>query len=171
MFAVLPKFKAQQYSEYEVKAAYLYNFIKFTQWPTTAFDNKESEFVIGIYGYNPFKNILNEVIGNNTIQNKRIVVKYLKATDDFKKCHLLFIAKASDEEIVNIIKKLENSPVLTVGDNIKNFCLVGGMINFSRQDAKYRFVINNNQAVISNIKISSKLLFLAKTISDDEDKF
>ena len=167
----LPNANAQKYSEYEVKAAYLYNFIKFIQWPATAFETKDSEFVIGIYGYDPFKNTLKEVLANNTVQNRKLVIKYFKNPEEIKKCNMLFISDIGEEELALIIKKLNNSPILTVGDNVKNFCLLGGMINFTRQDSKHRFVINNNQAVSANLKISSKLLFLAKTISDDEDKF
>ena len=168
---VLPNANAQKYSEYEVKAAYLYNFIKFIQWPATAFETKDSEFVIGIYGYDPFKNTLKEVLANNTVQNRKLVIKYFKTPDEIKNCHLLFISDVDEEELSIIIKKINKTPVLTVGNNIKNFCLLGGIINFTKQDAKHRFVINNNQAVNANLKISSKLLFLAKTISDDEDKF
>lgn len=168
---VLPNANAQKYSEYEVKAAYLYNFIKFIQWPATAFETKDSEFVIGIYGFDPFKNTLKEVLANNTVQNRKIVIKYFKNPDEIKKCNLLFISDINEEELALLIKKLNNAPILTVGDNVKNFCLLGGMINFAQQDSKHRFVINNNQAVNANLKISSKLLFLAKTISDDEDKF
>ncbi|HBF89208.1 MAG TPA: hypothetical protein DDX39_11255 [Bacteroidales bacterium] len=165
------KIVAQQYTEYEVKAAYIYNFINFTQWPNSAYENSQSEFVIGIYGYDPFRGLLNEIFRGKQLQNRNWKIVHFKTPEEITKCHLLFLSDVNPSELDLIFEKIEGKPVLSVGNDIERFCDLGGIINFTEQNAKHRFEINNNHAVNINLKISSKLLFLAKIISEDENRF
>lgn len=163
--------KAQQYTEYEVKAAYIYNFINFIQWPNSAFSSTEAKFVIGIYGYDPFKGILDEVFRNKLLQNREWEIKYFSSVKDISDCHILLISDISQTELITVLEKIKNKPILSIGNQIDNFCDLGGIVNFSKQNEQHRFEINNNQAVNNNLKINPKLLFLSKIISEDENRF
>jgi len=161
---------SQPYTEYELKAAYLFNFGKFIQWPDS-FNEKQDEFVIGIYGKNPFGEILESTIKNKTLADKPIKIIICENDHDVLKCHVVFFTQVNIIKVKEIIKLTNEKPILTVGDNIDDFCLIGGLINFTPQYSRHRFEINNNAAINNNLLISSKLLSLARIITEDEIKF
>ncbi len=155
---------SQQYSEYEVKAAYIYNFGKFVKWPKQSI---KKEFIIGVYGLNPFKGILKNALEGRTLYQRPIKIIYFSNLKDIDKCNILFIPKVKKEELLRILNAVKRSPVLTIGDNIDDFCISGGNINFTPKYSKYRFYINNNSAKRKQLIISSKLLSLSKIITDE----
>ena len=163
--------KAQKFTEYEVKAAYIFNFSKFIKWPESTFDNQASPYVLGIYGKDPFGNIIKKIIGNRKSNGRNWVVKYYSRPDQIKQCHILFITDVSPSELLRIIEHTRKIPVLTVGDEIKNFCQQGGQINFTPTNSGKRFEINNKEANKAGLSISAKLLMLSKIIKTDEVKF
>ena len=163
--------KAQPYTEYELKAAYLFNFGKFITWPDDAFNKSGDNFIIGIYGKNPFGTILSETVQNKTLQNRNVKILICESSEEAKLCHMVFLSQVNGMQAMELCKSLENMPVLTVGDQIDDFCQNGGIINFSPQNYKYRFEINNITAQKVKLVISSKLLTLAEIISEDEIKF
>jgi len=160
-----------QYNEYEVKAAYIVNFSKFVTWPDEAFSSESSPFVIGVYKNEQISTYLKKMLLNKRILGRMPIIKNFSKPEDISKCQILFIGKVDKQELNEIYKKVKDQPVLTVGDNISEFCESGGMINFTHQYSKYRFEINNNAATKAKIKISSKLLALAKIVTEDEIKF
>lgn len=166
-----PKTNAQQFTEYEVKAAYIFNFTKFIKWPDKAFDNNSSPYVLGIYGNDPFGDILKNIILNRESQDRKWVVKYYSKPEQIQKCHILFISNIQNSELKHIIDHVKTKPILTVGDEISLFCEQGGIINFSSGNTPKRFEINNTAASHAQLNISSKLLMLSKIISNDEIKF
>lgn len=162
---------SQQYSEYEVKAGYIYNFIKFVNWPNYSFDNEYAPFIIGIYGDDPFENILNEAFKDRTLYDRKWLLVHYSSPEEIKGCNLLFISNINKTELVKVLDVAKNSAILTIGDNIDEFCKMGGIINFTKQNAKNRFEINNNAAQKVKLVISAKLLSLAKIINDNENRF
>lgn len=162
---------AQPYTEYELKAAYLFNFGKFVTWPEEAFKHSGAYFYIGIYGKDPFGNVLNEVVKNKTILNREVKILICENAADARKCHILFLSQVSGQQAMALLKELANQPILSVGDQIDEFCQNGGVINFTPQNYKYRFEISNVAAQKLKLIISSKLLTLAKIITEDEIKF
>lgn len=162
---------SQQYTEYELKAAYLFNFGKFVQWPEETFKNTSDPFIIGIYGNNPFGTILQQTIQNKTLQNRPIIIINITSIEDAATCHILFICKTNKFNLNQILQYLSNKPVLTVGDNIEDFCQSGGIINFTGQHSQKRFEINNKASLRVLLTISSKLLALSRIVTDDEIKF
>jgi hypothetical protein len=162
---------SQQYTEYELKAAYLYNFGKFVQWPEGAFKSPKDPFIIGIYGTNPFGEILQQIIQNKTLQNRPVIIINISTPEDAATCHILFICKTNKVQLNQILQALNNKPVLTVGDNIDEFCQTGGIINFTSQHSQKRFEINNKASARILLIISSKLLALSRIVTDDEIKF
>jgi len=161
----------QQYTEYELKAAYLYNFGKFVQWPEQTFKNATDPFVIGIYGTNPFGEVLQQTIQNKTLQNRPVIIISITNPQDAATCNILFISKTNKLELNQIFQALANKPVLTIGDNISEFCQMGGIINFTVQHSQKRFEINNKASARVQLIISSKLLSLSRIVTEDEIKF
>lgn len=162
---------AQHYTEYEVKAGYLYNFTNFINWPEGSFSSAEEPFIIGIYGKDPFGMIINQVLKGQKLNGRSWKIKYYFEVGEIDKCHMLFVSRASKTELLAIAEKIKNKPVLTVGDEIEEFCESGGIINFSGKYEKKRFQINNNSALKVKLVISSKLLALSRIISENEIKF
>lgn len=161
----------QKYTEYEVKSAYLFNYTKFIKWPESSFKNSTSPYIIGIYKDDGFGKILNKAIKGRDVNGRNVIIQYYNSINEVDFCHILFFPKLTRYELSIALKKLSNKPILTVGNNIEDFCESGGIINFTKQLARHRFEINNDAAVKSDIIISSKLLILAKIISEDEIKF
>jgi hypothetical protein len=152
---------AQTAEEYAVKAVFLYNFAKFVDWPPAAFPDPES-LKICVLGDDPFGGSLQEVAGEQVGSHKLKVTQ----TDSPSKpagCQILFISRSEREHISQILAAVKGSPVLTVGDT-KGFADDGVIINFILEGSKVRFEINTESADKAGIRISSKLLQLAKRI-------
>ncbi len=161
----------QQFTEYEVKAAYVFNFTKFINWPDNTFDNPTSPYVLGIYGNDPFGSVLKKIIGTRKSNRRKWVVKYYSRPEQIQQCHILFVTDIKQSELRRLTMHLADKPVLTVGDEIDKFCQQGGIINFTAKKSPKRFEINNKAAKNAQLSISSKLLMLSKIITTDEIKF
>ncbi len=149
--------------EYQVKAGFLFNFAKFIEWPPEKFPQSDSPLIIGVVGADPFGGILEEAVGDKTINNRRMVVKHVPIGDELKKCHLLFISGSEKDRLGAILAEVKGSNVLTVGETDK-FLSRNGIINFVMVDNKVRFEINEAAASHAGLKISSKLLALAQSV-------
>jgi len=149
-------------SEYQLKAAYLFNFAKFVEWPTGAFAQATSPMVIGVLGDNPFGGDLERTIHGKSINDHPMQVRAVQSLGDAKQCHILFISPSEKKRLPEIVAALRGVPVLTVGES-EGFPEAGGMINFVLEGNKIRFQINNDAARNAGLKISSKLLSLAQS--------
>jgi len=149
--------------EYEIKAAFLYNFAKFVEWPPDAFQKNPGHFVIGILGPDPFGSDLDDLLEGKTIQDKSLVLKRIAIPQDATSCHVLFISSAKEEELDSILIALKGLPVLTVSD-MDQFIQRGGVVGFTLEGKKVRFSINTKVADQAGLKVSSQLLKLAKTV-------
>jgi hypothetical protein len=147
-------------TEYQIKAAFLFNFARFVQWPTNALAASTSPMIIGVLGENPFHNDLALTLRNKSVDDHPLVIKEFSSAAEATNCHILFISASEKPRLPNIINGLKGSSVLTVGE-MDQFTESGGMINFVLQGSKIRFQINNNAASSAGLKISSKLLALA----------
>jgi len=149
-----------QPSEYQLKAAYLFNFAKFVEWPPEAFAETNSPIVIGILGENPFGTDLDRTIGNRTVGNRSLAVREIRSLPEATNCHLLFISRSEKQHLPETLQGLRGGSVLTVGET-ERFTEAGGMIQFVPRGNKIRFLINDEAARNVGLKISSKLLSLA----------
>lgn len=184
-FFIAPAMAAdsKQNREQQIKAAFLYNFIKFIDWPEEKMADSNEPIIIGIIGSEDFINAFKPV-KNKKIKKRNISVKYFagfeklgesEKVDDpqwdqkikkLKTCHVLFICTCNTVRTGNltkIIKSLKNSPILTVSET-DDFLESGGIINFLMEGKKVRFEINNSAAKQAKLKISSKLLRLARRV-------
>jgi hypothetical protein len=150
--------------EYAIKAAYLYQFARYVEWPPNAFTSDTSPLIIGVLGTDPFGGILDEIARSKRIDGHPIIVHRFSSMADYKPCHILFIgASVSQAEKAAAIEKARGSSVLLVGEE-PGFADEGGMINFFMDENKIRFEINAENAKQDRLKISSKLLSLAKIV-------
>jgi len=150
-------------TEYQIKAAFLYNFAKFVEWPPETFQNTSGSFVIGILGHDPFGSDLDNLLNGKTIQDKTLVLKRISDIHEASDCNVLFISSSKESELEAILGALKGRPVLTVSD-IDQFVQRGGVVGFTVEDRRVRFSINTKVADADGLKISSQLLKLAKTI-------
>ncbi|MGV3771346.1 MAG: YfiR family protein [Verrucomicrobiales bacterium] len=156
-----------QSREYALKAAFLFHFTQFVEWPAEAFAETNSPFVIGIIGADPFGNLLHDIVQNEKVKGRSIVVRRLKSSADSSECHILYLAPSEAANMDKLIKGVAGKPVLTVSD-IETFARRGGMIRFITENNKIRFRINNAAAQKAGLTISSKLLRLAELVPTDQ---
>jgi hypothetical protein len=147
-------------SEYQLKAAFLFNFGKFIEWPADSFAKDDAPMVIGVLGNDPFHGDLEKIILNKTINQHPFVVKKLETAAEASHCQIVFISASENKKLADIFRELRGASVLTVSDTA-GFIEAGGMINFVLEENKIRFEINNTAAKQAKLKISSKLLGLA----------
>jgi hypothetical protein len=147
-------------TEYQIKAAFIFNFAKFIDWPPKALPQATSPIIIGILGENPFHDDLARTIRDKTIDDHPLVIKEFRSLVQATNCHILFICTSEKNRLPEILRDIKGTSVLTVGET-ERFTEIGGMINFVFEGTKIRFRINNDAATSAGLKISSKLLSLA----------
>jgi len=178
--AALADEQSAQSKEYQIKAAFLYNFIKFVDWPKEKMADSNEPITIGVIGTDPFGHAF-EPIKDKKVKGRKVVIRRFKGfkeqepsdekdkselkrtIESLKKCHLLFICSSEKEKLREIISLVMDDSFLTVGE-AKGFLETGGIINFLMEEKKVRFEINVTAAKKSKLKISSKLLRLAKRV-------
>jgi hypothetical protein len=148
--------------EYQVKAAFIYNFVKFTQWPQTAFDGKDTPIRIAIVGPVEFGDAFIPFL-QKPIRGRNIVVLRKKETESLNDCHVVFFSKPMHRSRIQPLSQLARLPVLTIGET-PEFANEGGIVNFFNVNNTIRFEINRDVAEKAGLKISSKLLHLAKIV-------
>ena len=155
--------QTQTTTGYQVKAAFLYNFARFVQWPDEAFPKHNEPFIIGIIGDDPFGPVLTQTIRDKNIDGRKLIVKHFFSTRDLGFCHILFVSSSEKKQFQSLFSRVRSSSTLTVGD-FDDFSKSGGMINFTIVKNKVRFEINPQAAEKVGLKISSKLLKLARIV-------
>ena len=172
--------KSAQDLEYKVKAAFLYNFIKFVNWPENTNPDSTKIMTFGIIGKNTFGNAF-EPVNDKKTKGQEVVVKYFnsfselqksndnmeKIAEELSKCQLLFICSSETDNLAKILNIVKNKNILTVGET-KDFLKTGGIINFLLEDNKVRFEINLIAAKEAKLTIRSQLLRLAQKVIDEE---
>jgi hypothetical protein len=153
-------------SEYDVKAAYLFKFTKFVEWPATAFAGPDAPFVIGIVGRDPFSGGLERLINGTTTGDHKIEVSHLNVNEpaELRGCQMIFVSASEHRRLANILSALQGRPVLVVGES-EGFASAGGMIGFALRESRVGIEINSAAAHQARLKISSQLLNLAKLVN------
>lgn len=144
-------------SEYEIKAAFLYNFVRLVEWPAGA---SNGSMRICIAGPHPIQERIEETVRGETVEGQPLTVRSILQPD--AGCDVLFIPRrfAAAEEY---LRAVENRPVLTVGES-PEFIQQGGIVNFFLDGKRVRFEINPTAATRVNLRISSRLLQLARLV-------
>ncbi len=171
--SVQTQFSAGQPQEYQVKAAFLFNFIRFVDWPNERKNDSNEPIFMGIIGNDPFGDAF-EPSKSKPVKGRKIVLNRFKNFAELEKsgelrgeieiirrCHLLFICSSEKDNTKDIIKLLDGSPVLTVGETT-NLLEAGGIIRLLTEDKKVCFEINLGAAEQVNLRISSQLNQITK---------
>jgi hypothetical protein len=172
LFVLLPgggiSLPAQTTKEYQIKAAFLLNFIQFVEWPSGVFTNDAEPFRIGILGENPFGAALEETVQGEAVNNRKIIIQHAQRISELKDCQMIFISKSEKGRMGEILAEVDSGPVLTVSE-MEGFAQSGGVINFYLQDKKVRFEINPTAARRGGLKVSSQLLSLGKIVQPSKE--
>ncbi len=160
--------QAAKSSEYIVKATFLYNFAKFVEWPADAFEGPDAPVILCILGEDIFGDAL-KTIENKVIRGRNLLIRQCQDTNETKGCHILFISPSEDEKLPKILSDMKGMPSLTVSDT-EGFVQSGGIIRFFTMGNKIRFEINPEAAKLSHLKISSRLLKLARIFKEYPEK-
>jgi hypothetical protein len=151
-------------TEYKIKAAFLYNFSQFVDWPAEAFAEAQTPLVIGVIGEDPFGAYLDEIVRGETGNNHPLVVQRYQKVEEIKTCHILFVSQSESKKLEQILTSLKDRRILTVSD-VESFAQHGGMIRFVTEKNKIRFRVNLETTKAANLTISSKLLRPAEIIA------
>jgi hypothetical protein len=150
-------------TEYEVKAAFLFNFGKFVEWPADVLRDPTKPIVLGILGSDPFGETLDRIAGARPVQGRRLVVRRLKTLSEIKDCQILFVSTSEGDQVPAIMRAVNGAPVLTVSD-IQNFTDRGGAIDLYLEQRKVRFTINLRATDRARLRLSSQLLKIAASV-------
>jgi len=154
---------AQKPSEYRVKAAYLYGFGRFVDWPATAPAAAEKAFVVCVLGDDPFGRLLDEVATDAVMKDKPVEIRRISRVEESGSCHTLFIGASEGSRLGRILDSLGERPVLTVSD-APGFAERGGMIGFFLDDNRVRFTVNLAATQEAGLRMNSELLRVAAGI-------
>jgi hypothetical protein len=155
--------------EYQVKAAFLFNFCRFVEWPASAFPGPAAPIVIGVIGEDPFGTALDDIARDEQVRNRHLVVRHDLKMEEVGLCQLLYIAKPAKDRLADILAAAAPQAVLVVSD-IEQFAHHGGMIGFYLEGKKIRFEINAALAQQRNLKLNAQLLSLGKIVDAEADK-
>ena len=148
-------------SEYQVKAAFLYNFVKFVEWPSSA-ESQAGPIALCVIGKDPFRGELHRAVDGKAVNGRPLIVRQTSDASATQSCQVLFVSLSEEGRAAGIIAAVAGWSVLTVSD-IDWFSERGGMINFIMQGQRVRFQINPDAAARAGLRISSKLLHLGVT--------
>ena len=157
-------------SEYQVKAAFLYNFTKFVIWPKEAFATNNSPLTIGIVGDDPFGKSLDDVVRGEQISGHPLIVKRFRLDQDFTGCQLLFASRSIKDDLNTFVRQVGHRPILTIGDTA-GFGRQGVMATLLLVNGNIKMEINRNAAEMAGLQISAKLLGLARIVESDRGVF
>jgi len=151
-------------SEYLIKAGYIFNFAQLVQWPAGALPHEDSPIVIGILGTDPFGGTIDQVLANKKVDGRSVIVKRLNRGASVKDCNILFISSSEAAHLSEVLQSVKGLPILTIGE-IPGFANRGGIINLTLEENRVRFQVNIEAAKRANLNISSRLLALAKIVT------
>lgn len=168
-FLIVPHLSSQQPkpNEYQVKAAYLYNFGRFVKWPTKAAANNDGTFTICLLGQDPFGPVLDSTLAGESIDGKPLVIRRLTKPQEAADCRILFINSTEQKHLRDILVSLDKEAILTVSD-MPDFSRRGGMIQFVLEGERVRFEVNLASAENASLTLSSELLKVATLVRKND---
>jgi hypothetical protein len=147
----------------QLKAAFVYNFTKFIEWPSQSFTDVNAAIVIGVLGDSPMAAVLDDLVRDRKVNGHPITVRTIQSAAEAASTHILFVGATESSRWAQVQAAIETRPVVTVGES-PSFARSGGTINFVVQDDKLRFEINMTAAERSGVKISAQLQKLAAAV-------
>ena len=149
----------------EMTAVSLFNFAKFVEWPPEVLPGADTPIVIGVICEDAIVSEIESTVRNKTANGRRIVVQRFRKASDFFYCHILFVGASESNELAKLLAGIKNTSVLTVSET-EGFTRSGGIVNIAIRDNRLQFEINQTAAERAGLKISSKLLRVARVVRD-----
>lgn len=156
---------AQVPSETELKAAYVYNFAKFVQWPVEAFASATSPLNLCVAGRELPPAF--EALHGKSAQGREMRVRRLLRADDVRECHALYVPESAESLVPDHIRTSRGTPVLTIGES-EGFAANRGIVGFTPRDERLHFEINPESAARAGIRVNAQLLRLATIVRDEK---
>jgi hypothetical protein len=154
---------AQTIDEYQVKAAFLYNFAKFVEWPALTFKTDKDPVRICVLGQDPFGSALNNAVDGKTVLGRPFALSDISSAGQVTDCQILFISSSERKHLRLIFAELRTTGILTVGET-DGFGAEGGMVNFKLSDGRVHLEINVEAAGQAKLRINSSVLSLAQIV-------
>ncbi len=154
-----------QHSEEGVKAAFLFKFTHFVEWPAASFPDAAAPYVVGILGKDPFGALLEETLGGKKVNGRSFTVVRAESPEALKGCHVLYVSASEQGRRADILRALKGTSSLVVGDST-GCAEAGASINFILEDRRVRLEINPAAAARAGLKISSKLIQVCRVVGD-----
>jgi hypothetical protein len=151
--------------EYQLKAAFLFNFAKFVSWPPDAFQSDKAPISLCVFRHDPFGGALDQVIREKAINNRELLARRIKDLPELKACQLVFVSETEERQLPEILSSLKGASALVVGESA-DFAERGGAIQFFLENNKLRFAVNVDAIQRARLQASSKLLALARIVHD-----
>lgn len=152
-----------KHTEYEVKAAYLYNFGRFVEWPPRVTAPKSDSFTVCVLGQDPFGPALDATLAGETINGSKVAAQRISKSQEAVNCRILFISPSEDSQLKETLAALDKTSALTVSD-MSQFVRRGGMVQFILEGNRVRFEVNLTAAERADLILSSQLLKLALNV-------
>src|SRR3984885_7465290 len=163
LVAVSSALGQQKPSEYQVEAAYLYNFGRFIEWPAKGSSPQNSSFTICVLGDDPFGQALDATLAGETIGNQKVTARRISSPQMAADCQILFVSSSEASRLNKIMEALDNNAVLTVSD-IPQFSQRQGMIQFVLEENRIRFEANLTATQRAGLTLSSALPMVAAAV-------
>ena len=150
--------------EYQVKALFLINFTKYVDWPGSGAGEAPVPFIIGVAGDSEINGYLQKAVAAKTVAGHPIVVRRIERDEELAKCQILFISDSEKKHLSETLNHVKTAPVLTVGET-EHFTQRGGVIGFIKVEGRIRLQINLSAARQAGLRISSKLMGVADSVT------
>ncbi len=149
--------------EYPAKANYLANFSSFVEWPQEALASEKAPFLICVFGDFPFGTSLAEITRGTTVHDRPVEIRWIRKPQELSSCQILFVSRSERKRYKQALDVVRGRTVLTVGET-PEFLGAGGILSFSSQQGAVQFDVNLEAANKAHLKISSRLLALARRV-------
>jgi hypothetical protein len=159
--------QANPRGEYDLKAAFLFNFAKFIEWPAGSFTSPQFVFTVCVLGRDPFGHVLDDSLQGKMIKDRPLAVRRLKDKTEARSCQIVFVSSSDSAKLAEILESVRGASVLLVGET-NGFAAAGGTIELTLEGNRVRFTINTDAAGRAGLIFSSKLLVLAKLVHDGD---
>lgn len=153
-------------NEYQVKAAFLFNFAKFVDWPAETYPNAQSPFAICVLGEDPFGAILDTTLAGKSLGTHPVAIHRIKDVNEIHRCQIVFVSSSSSSKYAELSQGVRGARILLVGES-EGFATSCGAVEFIIEANHVRFAINPEAVQRAGLAVSSKLLMLARIVHDN----
>lgn len=143
--------------EYDLKAAFVYHFTHYTEWPEEAFEDGTSPIVVAVVGEDPFRGALERAVRGKTVGGRPLAYRHFANADALEPCHVLYVSPSERQQLGQIVQDARDFGALTVAD-MEEFTREGGMVRFLTENKKVRFEIRRKAVEAAGLRIKAQLL-------------